>query len=223
MDRFKEIVQIMEILRGSDGCPWDKGQDHDSIKPYLIEETYEVLEAIDSKDDEKLKEELGDLILQIIFHAQIAKERGAFDIQDVLARLSSKLKLRHPHVFSDLEVKDEEEVLRNWEKIKLRSGHPLSGIPKTLPALLLARRIQDKLIRIGKNFEMDMTHIEDRFRALRRSLFNETKKVVEKMFGELLFLLVGIARKEGIDAEDALRKKVIALLHDHQYIAKLPE
>ena len=115
---FKDLVELMAKLRGPDGCPWDKEQDHSSIKPYLVEEAYEVLEAIDEEDPEKLREELGDLLLQVIFHCQMASEKGWFDIEDVLSCLIEKLTRRHPHVFSDQKVKDADEVLANWEKIK---------------------------------------------------------------------------------------------------------
>jgi tetrapyrrole methylase family protein/MazG family protein len=216
MDKFTEVVRIVEALRGEDGCPWDRAQDHDSIKPYLIEETYEVLDAIDSKDTNRLKEELGDLILQIIFHAQIAKEMGAFDINDVLAHLGSKLKVRHPHVFADLKVSGVEDVLKNWERIKLgeREGGYLSGIPKRLPALLLARRIQDKLDRKGKTHRIEAEYIEERLKGLMKSLSLEKREGLEEEFGEILFLLVELARKEGIDAEGALRKRVMRFFKD---------
>lgn len=128
-DFFNDLVELMARLRGPDGCPWDKKQDHFSIKPYLVEEAYEVLEAIDEEDPEKLKEELGDLLLQVIFHSQMASEKGWFDISDVLSFLIEKLTRRHPHVFSKTKVKDVHEVLVNWEKIKQeeKKKHLLSG------------------------------------------------------------------------------------------------
>lgn len=213
MGKFEEILKIVETLRGEDGCPWDKGQDHTSITPYLIEESYEVVDAINSGDDARLKEELGDLLLQVIFHAQIAEERGAFSIQDVLEALGSKLKLRHPHVFGNLEVKDKEDVLRNWERIKSEKGSdPLSGLPKGLPSLLLARRIQEKLSHLGVCHKIDIIQVEDGFKALKGAISKGDKDGIEKAIGEFLFLIVGLVLRMGVDAEGGLRKRVIEFL-----------
>ena len=209
---FKDLVELMAKLRGPDGCPWDKEQDHFSIKPYLVEEAYEVLEAIDEEDPEKLKEELGDLLLQVIFHSQMASEKGWFDILDVLSCLIEKLTGRHPHVFSDQKVKDADEVLINWEKIKQKEKkrHLLSGVPKHLPALLLARRIQDKLSRAGHKLEEE--ELEDKINLFRKALKEDEKENIEEALADLLFLMTNICRLKGIDAEDALRRKGLAII-----------
>src|SRR6185295_341498 len=162
-EAFSKVVQLMARLRAPGGCPWDRKQTHESLKPYLVEESYEVLEAIDHLDPKSLKEELGDLLLQILFHAQIAAERGTFTIDDVVLQLADKLVRRHPHVFGeDAEKQDAgtaEEVLTRWEEIKRNERNRedqtnsdrsvLSGVPKTLPALLRAYQVQARTSRVG--------------------------------------------------------------------------
>lgn len=214
--KISELIGIMQELRGEGGCPWDKEQDHDSIKPYLIEEVYEVLEAIEETDDKKLMEELGDLILQVVFHAQIAKERGAFGIEEVLDGINSKLRSRHPHVFGEEHFETPAEVLANWERIKQeervsQNGKKgaLAGLPKGLPALLMARRIQDKLSRQGKEIaKEDSFAIEEKFEAFRQSLSGGKQEKIENALADLLFIIVGLAREKGVDAENTLRKKL---------------
>ncbi len=155
---FEDLKRIMEELRKK--CPWDRDQTHESLKKYLIEEAYEVLDAIDSKDDERLKEELGDLLLQPVFHAQIAKERGAFTIDDVIDTLVKKLIDRHPHVFGNA---DPQEVLKNWEKKKMEKRESvLDGIPKHLPALMRSQKLQDRASQVG----FDFTHISQVFEKI---------------------------------------------------------
>jgi len=152
-DPFWRVVGIMETLRGEGGCPWDREQTAESLKPYLIEETYEVIEAIETGDPESLEEELGDLLLQVIFHAILAREKGEFDIFSVLENLAEKLIRRHPHVFGDVkDVQNSEDVVKHWEAIKggeKNHSSVLSGVPRALPALLQARRIQEKAKRVG--------------------------------------------------------------------------
>lgn len=208
---FKELIELMARLRGPEGCPWDKEQDHSSIKPYLVEEAYEVLEAIDEEDPEKLKEELGDLLLQVIFHSEMASEKGWFDIGDVLSCLREKLTRRHPHVFSDQKVKDADDVLANWEKIKQKEKGKrlLSGVPRHLPALLLARRIQDKLSRAGHKLEEEF---EDKLRLFRAALEEDERENIEETLADLLFLMTNICRLKGVDAEDALRRKALKII-----------
>lgn len=215
MDRFKELVEIMEELRGESGCPWDKRQDHESIKPYLIEEAYEVIEAIEEGDEGMLMEELGDLILQVVFHAQIAKERGAFGIEEVLISLNSKLRSRHPHVFGKARFETPEEVLANWERMKQeerRDGERegvLAGLPRGLPALLKARRIQDKLTRQGKGIiEVDLEALDKSLNAFVQSLQGVDRERIGETLADLLFLLVELGRAKGVDAENALRERL---------------
>lgn len=220
--KFTQLVELMATLRGPGGCPWDREQTHRSIRPYLLEETYEVLEAIDSGEDEKFKEELGDLLLQIVFHAQMAREEGKFDIYKIIDGIVKKLIRRHPHVFGQVKVKNSQEVLENWEKIKKeeRKGTILDGVPKSLPALLKAYRVQEKLSRVEINrskTEEIYEEIEDRLSKLREATQEGDADSEEKRLGELLFSLVSLARNLGFSPEDALRGKV------EEYMAKIKE
>jgi len=215
------LVKIMAQLRAENGCPWDREQTHQSLKPYAIEETYEVLEAIDSENPDKLKEELGDLLLQVIFHAQLADEAGRFNIDMVIDTISDKLIRRHPHVFSDTRVTGVAGVLENWEKIK-KSEIPgeresaLDGIPKDLPALQKAEKLQSKAAKVGfdwgdlagplqktkeefREFEeiLDLTHIPAKGSPEWERLQDE--------FGDILFSLVNVGRFLKINSEIALR------------------
>lgn len=156
MSSFEELVSIMKLLQAPGGCPWDREQTHDSLKPYLIEEAYEAIEAIDSGSDERLAEELGDVLLQVVFHAEIADREGRFTIEDVVQSIIDKLKRRHPHVFGEAIAEDSAQVIKNWEEIKRREkrekkegGSVLDGLPRDLPALIKARRIQEKVSRVG--------------------------------------------------------------------------
>jgi tetrapyrrole methylase family protein/MazG family protein len=218
--KFTRLIELMATLRGHGGCPWDREQTHQSIRPYLLEETYEVLEAIDSGDDEKFREELGDLLLQIVFHSQMAKEEGKFDIYEVIDGIVKKLIRRHPHVFGQVKVKTSQEVLENWEKIKggEREGTILDGVPKSLPALLKAFRVQEKLSRVEINrskTEEIYGEIEDRLSRLREATQKGDAELKEKRLGDLLFSLVSLARNLGFSPEDALRRKV------EEYMAKI--
>ena len=217
---FAQLVELMETLRGPQGCPWDREQTHQSIRPYLLEETYEVLEAIDSGDDGKLKEELGDLLLQIVFHSQMAKEEGRFDIYGVIEGVVQKLIRRHPHVFGGVKVKSSQEVLENWERIKggEKEGTILDGLPKSLPALLKAFRVQEKLARVETSqneTEEICKEVEDRLLQLRKAAQDGDVEMKEKRLGELLFSLVSLARNLGVSPEDALRRVV------EEYMAKV--
>ncbi len=185
---FDELVRLMARLRAPDGCPWDRKQTHESLKPYLVEEAYEVLETIDRRHPEELREELGDLLLQILFHAQIAAEQGTFTIDEVMQRLAEKLVRRHPHVFGSPDEKDRpasaEEVLGRWEEIKRnerqhigRQGSVLDGVPKTLPALLRAFQVQARASRAGfdwphsdEGLEQVIAKVEEEVRELREVL-----------------------------------------------------
>lgn len=188
-EQFDELVRIMARLRAPDGCPWDRKQTHESLKPYLLEETYEVLETLDERNTPKLKEELGDLLLQILFHAQIGAEQDAFTIRDVMAQLADKLVRRHPHVFAPAAEREGEgltpdQVYSNWEQIKReersrsgREGSALDGVPKALPALLRAYQVQARASRVGFDWphtalglEQVLDKIEEEIRELREAL-----------------------------------------------------
>ena len=208
-----ELVKIMEKLRAKDGCPWDRKQTHKTLKPYLIEEAYEVISAIDNMNDEELKEELGDLLLQVIFHAQIAKEEGRFNIDDVAKGIVEKLIRRHPHVFGNVKVSGSDEVLENWEKIKKTEGKNsvFDGVPDGLPALLKARRVQEKAKRVGFDWDSidgTLDKVKEEFDELSVAIKNDKKNEISEEFGDLLFSLVNVSRFLGIDAEDSLRQTV---------------
>ncbi len=222
---FSKLVEIMEKLRKE--CPWDKKQTRESLRPYLIEETYEVLEAIDEGNPDKLKEELGDLLLQVVFHAEIAKEKGEFDINDVIDFLCNKLIYRHPHVFGDVKVKSAEEVLENWEKLKKREKNHadsvLSGVPKELPALLQAFRLQEKASKVGfdwDNVEGVINKIKEELSELIEAVREKDKEKIEHEMGDLLFAIANLGRFVGVDPENALRKCNARFKERFQYIEK---
>lgn len=208
---FAQLVEIMEKLRGPNGCPWDRAQKREDLKTYLLEETYEVLDAIEKKSDEKLLEELGDLLLQIVFHAQIAKEENKFNIDDVAREINKKLIRRHPHVFSNTEAKTEEVVLKNWEKIKKgekKGKSALDGVPKTLPALLKSYRLQEKAGRVGFDWEERKQvekKVKEEFKELKEEIRKKQKENIREELGDLLFAIVNLARFLKIDPEDALQ------------------
>lgn len=219
-DRFDRLVNIMAQLRGEGGCPWDKEQTRETLKPFLIEEAYELLEAIDNGKEESLKEELGDLLFQVLFHSKIAKENKEFDIENVLQTCIEKMTSRHPHVFekaktqSDLTAK---EVLAQWEKTKQKEGRnkkrtsSLDGIPKPLPALLRAQQIQFRAARVGfdwTNIDPVREKVSEEWGELADEVEKGDTKRIEEEFGDLLFALVNYARHLTIQPEEALRKAI---------------
>lgn len=222
---FDELVDIMRRLRGENGCPWDREQDHKSIRPYLVEETYEVIEAIDEENFDRLKEELGDLLLQIVFHAQMAAEADRFDMDEVIAHIVQKIRGRHPHVFKSTKVKDSQEVLRNWEKIKMGEGRTsvLDGVPRELPALLKAARIQEKAARVG--FDWDQidavfAKVEEELAEFRAAYQAQNREKIEEELGDILFSLVNLARFLETNPEDALRGTINKFIQRFQYIER---
>ena len=234
--KFEDLVKIMERLRGNDGCPWDKEQNRKSVKPYLIEESYEVLEAIDEGKPEKIKEELGDLLFQILFHAQISKDMGEFDINDVIKKIHEKMIRRHPHVFNPpsppfnkggkwgISAKD---ALAQWEDIKKKEkGYEgrksvLDGVPKELPSLLMAHRLQDKAARVGFDWEhidQVFAKVEEEMDEFRKAFSDKNADEMENELGDLLFALVNIARFIEVNPEDALRKTISRFIKRFHYI-----
>ncbi|MBI2080261.1 MAG: nucleoside triphosphate pyrophosphohydrolase [candidate division NC10 bacterium] len=211
---FAELTAIMARLRGPGGCPWDREQTSSSIAPYLLEETYEVLEAIREGKPTRLREELGDVLLQVVFHAEMAAEAGQFTIADVLRGVSDKLVRRHPHVFGDAEAKTAAEVLVRWEAIKQHEresgGEPasaLAGVPRSLPALLRAHRLQEKASRAGFDWpalEGVLAKVEEEWRELKAALEGGQPARVESELGDLLFGLVNLSRFAGVNPEMAL-------------------
>ncbi|HIO41467.1 MAG TPA: nucleoside triphosphate pyrophosphohydrolase [Aquifex sp.] len=205
---FEDLKEIMKELRQK--CPWDRKQTHDSLKKYLIEETYEVIDAIEKRDWEALKEELGDLLLQPVFHARLAEEEGRFDIDDVVDHLCKKLIKRHPHVFGEEEAKTAEEVLKNWEKRKLEERKSvLEGVPKHLPALMRAEKLQKKAAKVGFDWK-DLKEVREKvleeWKEFWEALERGNREEIEHEFGDLLFALVNLARFLNIDPEEALQK-----------------
>jgi len=207
---FEKLVNIMKRLRGPGGCDWDRAQTHESLKPYIIEEAYELLNAIESGDTEELKEELGDVLLQVVFHSQIASERGAFDISDVVETLCEKLIRRHPHVFG----KSGGYSYKQWEDIKARekskkSVSRIGDLNPALPALSMARRIQENASAVGfdwENIEEVFEKVLEELEELKRSLSNGDKKRISEELGDLLFSVVNLSRFLNVDPESALRK-----------------
>lgn len=207
---FANLVQIIARLRGPDGCPWDKKQTHASLREFLLQEGYEVLEALDEGDSRKLCQELGDLLLQIMLHSQIASQNGEFKLEDVLKNLNTKLVRRHPHVFGTEKVKNAEEVSLNWETIKKNERHEnasiLDSVPRQMPALAYSQEIQRRVAQIGfdwKNIDGVIDKLAEEVQELNQST-NQKEK--EDEFGDIFFTLANISRRSGIDPEAALRQ-----------------
>ncbi len=223
---FEQIMTIMRRLRAPGGCPWDAEQTHESLKRYLLEEAYEVVEAIDTGSNELLKEELGDLLLQPVFHAVIAEERGAFTIDDVTATLADKLIRRHPHVFGDQEIKDSEAQIANWEKIKKEEKgderrSALSGIPPHLPALMKAQKITEKASRVGFDWEhvdQVMAKVLEELHEFEEAMAQGRQDRMEAELGDLLFAIVNLGRFLSLDPEEALRKTITRFQSRFGYI-----
>ena len=210
--QFDVLREIIAELRGPNGCPWDKKQTHQSLKKYLIEEAYEVLEAIDEEDDDHLVEELGDVLLQVMLHAQIGEDEGWFSVDDIIRTLSEKMVRRHPHVFGDINVENAEEVVSNWEEIKKQEKGQvresvLTGIPKSLPQLLRAYEIQKKAGTVGFDWDDVQPMMDKVFEELKEFQQEVEKMDKEKMlgeFGDLLFAFVNVARYYKLNPEEAL-------------------
>lgn len=205
------LVGVMRRLLAPDGCPWDREQSFESLRKYVLEEACEVIDAIDGGDRAQIREELGDLVLQVVFQAELGRREGAFGVDDVIAAIVDKLVHRHPHVFGDVEAKDAEEVLSNWEKIKAeeKKGRPiLGGVPRSLPALTRAQRVGEKVSRVGFDWEDaqgSRAKVAEELAELDRAVAEGDKKAVEEELGDVLFALVNLARHVDVDAEGALR------------------
>lgn len=218
---FKELEEIVRLLRKE--CPWDRIQTNDSIKEATLEEAYEVVEAIDEKDFDELKKELGDLLLHVIFHSVIAEDENKFTLTEVINLEKEKLVRRHPHVFGNVNVKDHDEVKQNWERIKLEEGRNsvVDGIPNELPALQRAHRIQEKVAKLGFEWtekEEAFKKIEEEILELKKSISKKNAAEIEEEFGDLLFALVNFARLNQINAETALRKTNKKFIRRFQFI-----
>jgi MazG family protein len=208
-DSFLALVKIMDELR--EQCPWDKKQTIQTLRPLTIEETYELADAITDNDWKGVKEELGDIMLHLLFYAKIGSEQQQFTLQEVLEGISAKLIHRHPHIYGDVKVQDEEEVKRNWEKLKMKEGKKsvLGGVPTSLPAIVKATRIQEKAKQVG--FEWDNKEdvwkkVQEEMEELQEAIETKTQEDVEEEFGDVLFSLANYARFLQVDAEGALEK-----------------
>ncbi len=211
---FERLCVLMAILRSPQGCNWDRAQTHKSLLPYLIEESYEVLEAVEAEDYPALKEELGDLLCQIVFHAQLAQERGDFKVDDSIRSIVDKLIRRHPHVFTERRDLPPAQVRDQWEKIKTESGEGksvLSGLPRSMPALTMAFRLGEKAAGIGFDWKCSadaLDKVVEELNEVRRELGSEdsgNKERLQDEIGDLLFAVSSVARLEGVDPEAALR------------------
>lgn len=220
---IEDLLEIMRILRAPGGCPWDAEQNHESIKKNFIEETYEVIEAINKNDKELLKEELGDVTLQVVFHAVMEEEQGVFDFDDVADGVCKKLIERHPHVFGDISVENTDEVLTNWDAIKRNSKkqktthQAMTSVPRELPALMRSEKLQSKAAKSGAELKNDaVAFVTEKAAAL-------SSGINEQNIGELLFAVVAAARQSGIDTEEALTKVSDKFIADFDEYEKADE
>lgn len=223
---INKITDIMKTLRGPNGCSWDRKQTHKSLRRYLIEESAEVLEALDEGNSENICDELGDLLLQIVFHAQIAEERGDFNMQDVIDGISNKMIRRHPHVFGNTTAKNEAEVRKNWEEIKAqekthKERNLMDGIPKDLPALLKAQKIQEKAAKVG--FVWDDVNgvwdkVDEEILEFKEAISAKNQENMEKEAGDILFSLINLLEWYKISGENALRRTNSKFIRRFNYI-----
>ena len=211
---FKKLTEIVNTLMGENGCPWDKVQTRESLKPYLIEEAYETLEALDGNNPEEIKEELGDLLYQILFHAKISENKKEFNITDVIESISNKMEHRHPHVFKKGTLETPDEVATQWEEIKIKekgkAGRKsvLDGIPSYLPSLLRSQKLQKKAANHGFDWDKISSvfdKLDEEVAEFKKAILSSKKKDMQEELGDILFVLVNIAKFNKIDAEEALR------------------
>jgi tetrapyrrole methylase family protein/MazG family protein/ATP diphosphatase len=208
------LVAVMRRLLAPDGCPWDREQTFETLRKYTLEEACEVIDAIDSGDRKALREELGDLLLQVVFQAELARREGVFALDDVVSGIVEKLVHRHPHVFGDMDAKDADEVLANWEKLKAieKKGRGLlGGVPRSLPALTRAQRVGEKVSRVGFDWEDQAgsrAKVTEEIGELDEAIASKDERAIEEEMGDVLFALVNLARHVDVDAEGALRRTI---------------
>ena len=226
---FKKLTEIVDTLMGENGCPWDKVQTRESLKPYLVEEVYETLEALDGNNPEEIKDELGDLLYQILFHAKISELKNEFDIGDVIESISEKMVRRHPHVFQEGELHTPEQVVHQWEEIKKKekinaTNHSiLDNIPKELPSLLRAQKLQKKAAKQG--FDWDrvgevFNKLDEEITEFKQAVLSGKDADIAGELGDILFVLVNIAKFQKIDAEEALRNTNNKFIKRFQHIER---
>jgi len=223
LQAFDRLLTIMDELR--EQCPWDQKQTMETLRPLTIEETYELGDAILDADLKEVKGELGDLLLHIVFYAKIGSETNDFDISDVINGICKKLIHRHPHIYSDVKVKDEAEVKKNWENLKLKEGKSsvLQGVPKSLPALVKASRIQEKVAGVGFDWEHSdqvWDKVEEEIGELKEEILNKNQDAIEDEFGDVLFSLINYARFLNINPENALERTNKKFIKRFQYLEK---
>lgn len=227
-----DLIQLVTVLRAPGGCPWDREQTHDSIRKNFIEETYEVIEAINKKDPEGLREELGDVLLQVALHSEMERERGTFDFGDVVNDICQKLVIRHPHVFGDVTAENEKEALSRWDDIKLKTkgmkkqSESMIKVPRELPALMRAQKIQSKAAKAGFDwdcidgaFEKLFEEINELKAALKQGSYSDTADE----FGDVLFSCVNIARFIDVDSEEALTSSTDKFMNRYILVEKLAQ
>ncbi|MDT8318647.1 MAG: nucleoside triphosphate pyrophosphohydrolase [bacterium] len=229
---FDGLIRIMKRLRSPEGCPWDREQTMESLKPYIIEEAYEVVEAIDGGNKVEIKEELGDLLLQVVFLSELADEAGEFNAGDVIDAISEKLVRRHPHVFADETSKTTAEVLKSWASIKVDEknekggGSVLEGVPKQMPALLRAHRITEKAARVGfdwDNLGQVFAKLEEEMGEFEEAVKGKEPEKMEDELGDVIFSLVNIARFLEVNPEEALKKTILKFVRRFNHIEKCLE
>ncbi|MBQ6626639.1 MAG: nucleoside triphosphate pyrophosphohydrolase [Ruminococcus sp.] len=227
---FNDLVEIMRILRSPDGCPWDRVQTHESIRQNFIEETYEAIEAIDTNDVELMREELGDVMMQVVFHALMEEENGNFDMNDVCDEVCKKLIVRHPHVFADTVADTADEVLTNWDKIKMETksqksqSEVLSSVSKALPALMYSQKVQHKAAKVGFDFEKTddtLMKVEEELSELKTAIENNDEENMSEELGDLLFSVVNVARFIKVDSEKALYDATLKFTNRFAKVEKL--
>ena len=226
-DNLSKLVDLMAILRSPEGCPWDRKQTTESLKPFLIEETYEVIDALDEGDPAKVREELGDLLFQIIFHARLAAEKGEFTIGDVIATNVEKMTRRHPHVFGDAKAETAAEVLANWEEIKKKEKGQeqrksiLEGVPRSMPSLIRAHKLQEKAAKVGfdwSRLDEALPKLDEEIAEFKESLQTRDAARIEEELGDIFFMLVNLSRFLEVDPEEALRKTISKFIRRFRYI-----
>ena len=222
---FQELLNIMKQLRSEKGCPWDKKQTRESIKPYIIEEAYELIEAIEENDPEKIKEELGDLLFQIVFQSRIAEEQNEFNISEVIEKIGTKMISRHPHVFGDAECRTPEDVIDQWEVLKKQEGKfrnsILDGVPQAMSSLLRADRLQKRAAQVGFDWEKIedvLKKVDEEMNELKEALKSGRREHMEDELGDIFFMLVNLSRFMKINPEDAHRKTISKFIRRFCYI-----
>lgn len=229
---ISDLLNIIKLLRSGDGCPWDREQDHHSIRKNFLEETYEVIEAIDKEDSELLKEELGDVLMQVVFHAQMENEKNRFDFSDVCDGVSKKLIERHPHVFGDVTVGNSDEVLVNWDQIKRKTKgqksttETLKSVPAVLPALMRSEKVQHRAAKCGFDYpriEYALKDLDSEIIELKEAIAEGNQEHIDEELGDLLFSVVNAARFTKTDAEEALSSSCEKFILRFEQVEKMAE